>query len=111
MSDEKVLSIFFNCHKQSVLDVLSKPIKRDYAEVSFSQNLLDNLGIPHELKIDVKDIMENKRVKGFLDENPDYKKMIPDGQISFVKNPKTIDQLKFGTEEKDLEAPLIRNTT
>jgi len=63
------------------------------------------------LKIDVKDIMENKRVKGFLDENPDYKKMIPDGQISFVRNPKTIDQLKFGTGEKDLKAPQIRNTT
>lgn len=111
MSDDNLMSLFFNCHKQSVLDVLAKPIKRDYAEVSFSQNLLDNLGIPPELKIDVKDIMENKRVKGFLDENPDYKKMVPDGQISFVRDPRTIDQLKFGTGGKDLKAPRITNST
>ena len=48
-------------------------------------------------------------MKDFLDENSDYKKMIPDGQIRFFRNPRTIDQLKFGTGEKDLKAPHIIN--
>ena len=45
------LQMFFNCKKSSVEAVLAKPIKRDYTEISFSQNLLDNLGFPHEIQM------------------------------------------------------------
>jgi hypothetical protein len=30
-----------------------KPIARDYAEISFAQNLLDNWGMPEEFEIDL----------------------------------------------------------
>ena len=31
----ELVSLFFNCKAESVEDVLSKPIRRDYAEISF----------------------------------------------------------------------------
>lgn len=39
--DGDVINLFLNCHGKSVKEVLSKNVKRDYFELSFSQNALD----------------------------------------------------------------------
>jgi hypothetical protein len=38
-----------NCNKDSVETILNHPKKPNEGEVSFSQNILDNLGVPNEL--------------------------------------------------------------
>jgi hypothetical protein len=43
------IQMFFNCKKASIESVLSKSISRERTEISFMQNLLDNLGYPHEI--------------------------------------------------------------
>jgi hypothetical protein len=48
----------FNCKKESILEVLNSPIPSNKAEASFAQNLLDNLGMPHELPIGLMDAKE-----------------------------------------------------
>lgn len=55
--ERELAHLFFNCHKASVLDVLSKPVPSGYFEVSASQNLFDNLGVPDEIEVDVQDLM------------------------------------------------------
>ena len=56
-----LVSMFFNCHSRSKEEVLSKPIARDLTEISFSQNLFDSLGLPHELHLDYKTIMAEEK--------------------------------------------------
>ena len=43
-----------------------------------------------------------------MDDHPDYKAMIPDGQTSVVRDPKLIDQLNFTSK---IRPPRITNTT
>ena len=38
--------------------MLSQPIASDFIEISFSQNLLDNFGMPHEIQIDFQKIID-----------------------------------------------------
>lgn len=52
MVEGEVLVYFFNCHEDSIQAVLKKPMARDFAEFSFSQNLLDNNGFPDYEVID-----------------------------------------------------------
>lgn len=49
----RTVYFFLNCHTDSILDAISKPIKQGYFEVSFYQNILDNLGIHDEVSLDV----------------------------------------------------------
>lgn len=52
-SEKEAVYFFFNCHAESVKDALSKEMRPGYFEASFYQNLLDNLGIPDEIELDV----------------------------------------------------------
>jgi len=82
--------MFYNCHKLSVEDILkNKVVDRHNAEFSFAQNLLDNLGIPHNEVLD-------KKLLDYINEkvnNEMLSKMISADtgfQISFVKDPVTL---------------------
>lgn len=88
---DDAIALFFNCKKDSVEEVLAGNVQRDYLEVSLAQNILDQLGIPHEIKIDLDEMM------GEVAEIPnDVKKLIPSGvEIYFTKDPKTLDQINY----------------
>ena len=114
MVSNDVLNLFFNCKKASVEEILEKPIARDHAEVSFSQNLLDQMFIPHEISIDMKDILNSPEIKKVFDRHPEWKGMLADGQIALVRDPKIIDQLNFtdsSSSNKSVRPPKITNTT
>jgi hypothetical protein len=71
---QRVFHAFFNCHEESVLDALSKPLKQGYFELSYYQNIFDNLGIPDELEIETDHIINHGFVKHELnDPNKDDK--------------------------------------
>ena len=81
------MALFFNCKKDSVEEVLAGNVQRDYLEVSLAQNILDQLGIPHEIKLDLDETIDT--LAESLDE--DVKKLIPSGvEIYFTKDPKTL---------------------
>lgn len=83
------LGLFFNCKKDSVEEVLAGSVQRDYVEVSLAQNLLDQLGIPHEVKIDIDEFLEDPMLAGKIEK--DIKSKIPSGvEIYFTKDPKTL---------------------
>ena len=52
-AEKEVVHLFFNCHAESVGDALTKAVPAGYFEASFYQNLLDNLGIPDEIEVDI----------------------------------------------------------
>jgi hypothetical protein len=56
-AEKKNLNLFFNCKKDSVLAVLESPIPSNKVEASYSQNLLDNLGLPNELYVELHEMM------------------------------------------------------
>lgn len=58
-NEKKTLYFFINCNAESVEDAMSKPIRDGYFEASFYQNLLDNLGIPDEIELDVEELMNH----------------------------------------------------
>ena len=85
------MALFFNCKKDSVEEVLAGNVQRDYLEVSLAQNILDQLGIPHEIKLDLDETMDQ-----LAQIDPDVKKMIPSGvEIYFTKDPKTLDKIDY----------------
>jgi len=57
--EKELIYLFFNCHGGSIRDALEKPVPAGYTELSFYQNLLDNLGIPDEIEIDLQKLMRN----------------------------------------------------
>ena len=50
---DDVLYIFFNCKDTSIEDILATKVAPDFAELSFGQNLFDNLLMPHEVDLDL----------------------------------------------------------
>jgi hypothetical protein len=58
---KKNLNIFVNCKKESILAVLENPIPSNKVEASYSQNLLDNFGLPNELEVDLHKILTNHK--------------------------------------------------
>lgn len=120
--EKRVFHLFFNCHEESVLDALSKPLKQGYFELSYYQNILENLGIPDELEIETHHIVNHGFVKSELnDPNKDEKGPMAyfafvvqqfeqqghdiRGQISFSKDPIAMDKIDY----TDLQTPSIRN--
>ena len=89
------LFLFFNCKKSSVEDVLAAPVDADISEINFSQNLLDNLGMPHEVEIDL-DRLKTKLGPDFtfmdkkILDQPGRMEMIPSGVLRFTKDPVTL---------------------
>ena len=61
--EKQVVHLFFNCHTKSIMDALTKPVPTGYFEASFYQNLLDNLGIPDEIDVDLDELREHPIVK------------------------------------------------
>ena len=100
---DDALALFFNCKKDSVEEVLAGNIQREYLEISLAQNILDQLGIPHEVKIDLDELKEE------IAEIPDdVKKLIPSGvEIYFTKDPKTLDQIDYSK----FQTTKVLNTT
>ena len=45
---KNLVSMFFNCHSKSIEQVLSSPIPSDSIDFGFSQNILDNWGLPDD---------------------------------------------------------------
>lgn len=98
MTADHSLQMFFNCKKDSIESVLSKPIGRDTTEFSFMQNLLDNFGFPHEITITTDEIYEKALEKGLMDPVEDSKKELAMGAtIRFTKDPLTLSKLKYGS--------------
>ena len=117
-ADKELIHVFLNCHGESVKDALSQPVPRGYFEASLYQNLLDNLGIPDEIEIDLQKLLTHR----LLEEGNPHGPLILlanitrnftalgqklDGQISFVKDPVTLSKLDF----KNLQRPEIKNVT
>ena len=106
------LFIFFNCKKSSVEEVLAAPIDPDMSEIGFAQNLLDNLGMPHEVEIDL-DRLKTKLGPDFtfLDkkilDQPGRIEMIPSGVLRFTKDPVTIANIDHSV----FQTPKISNDT
>ena len=110
MVENDVLNVFLNCKRASVEAVLKKPIARDHAEVSASQNLLDQVFFPHEIVIEMRDLVALPQMHH---DNWKYKGMIPDGQFALVRDPRIIDQMNFTStpSNKSVRAPGVTNTT
>lgn len=105
-ANKEIIHVFMNCHGESVKSSLSNPIPSGYFELSFYQNLLDNLGIPDEIEIDLQKLLTHRLIEHG---NP-YGPLILlanitrnftalgtklDGQISFVKDPVTLSKLNY----------------
>lgn len=82
------------------------------SEIGFSQNLLDNLGMPHEVEVDL-DRLKKKLTPDFtfldkkiLDE-PGRIEMIPSGQLRFTKDPITLSHIDHSV----FQTPKITNET
>ncbi len=88
--DKNVLNLFLNCHAKSVKEVLSKNVKRDYFELSFSQNPLDQLGMPHELNYDLDELKE--QIAGL---DKEVKDMIPSARVRLTKDPITLGKIDY----------------
>ena len=58
--ETKNLNMFFNCKKESVETIYANPIPSKKVEVSFFQNLYDNLGMPNDLYFDLGRLKEFK---------------------------------------------------
>ena len=97
MTPDHSLQMFFNCKKDSIESVLSKPIGRDTTEFSFMQNLLDNFGFPHEITMTTDEIYAKALEKGLIDPVEDSKKdMAMGATIRFTKDPLTLAKLNYG---------------
>ena len=73
------------------------------------QNLLDNLGFPHEITFTTDEMYELALAKGLMDPLTDSVKSMAMGyQVRFTKDPLTLAQLNYG---EDLQTPRISNTT
>lgn len=128
--EKELTHLFFNCHKASVLDVLSKPVPSGYIEVSASQNLFDNMGVPDEIEVDVQDLMQHRIVDIKQNEGPyDKQREKQDngpmailayvlilhygldidlyGQVSLSKDPVILAHL----DHSQLQTPGIRNVS
>ena len=57
------LALFFNCKQASIDEVVSKPVGKDYFEISFAQNLLDNWGFPDEFYLDAESLFKDPSQK------------------------------------------------
>ena len=100
--DKNVLNLFLNCHAKSVEEVLSKNVKRDYFETSFSQNLLDQLGMPHELNYELDELKEK-----IVQLDQEVKDMIPSARVRLTKDPITLGEIDYS----HLQSQGITNTT
>lgn len=94
-------NIFANCKKESVETIYANPIPANKVEVSFSQNLLDNLGQPNELYFDLSRVNELRGALGIEKENHEalekYQPLLDGTKIRFVKDPKILAQLDLSS--------------
>lgn len=97
MTNDHSLQMFFNCKKASIESVLSKPIGRDTTEFSFMQNLLDNMGFPHEISFTTDEFYEKAIERGSIDPVEDSQKEMAMGTtIRLTKDPLTLAKLNYG---------------
>ena len=94
------LNIFFNCKKESVETIYANPIATNKVEISFFQNLLDNLGIPNELYFDLARINELKDARIKEEHHEALEKYLPllEGtKFRFLKDPQILAQLDLSS--------------
>lgn len=101
---KKNLNLFFNCKKESVEAVLESPIPSNKAEASFSQNMLDNLGMPNELYFELHRIKDIQETLGLRDPEAmgkinEYADTLKGTTLRFVKDPVTLSQLDLGSSK------------
>lgn len=59
-NEKQIINLFFNCHAESIQDALSKDLPQGYFEVSFYQNLLDNMGVPDEIEVELTELRTHR---------------------------------------------------
>lgn len=85
LKTENTLGMFFNCKVESVREALAEHVPRDEVKFGASQNLMDNMGIPHQQLIDPKQLFdEHEEVLSLF---------VPELQFRFVREPELIEQL------------------
>ena len=67
---KEVVHIFMNCHAESIKDALTKEVRAGYFETSFYQNLLDNLGIPDDIEIDLDQLLKHSVIENGRQDGP-----------------------------------------
>jgi len=106
-AEQEVVRLFFNCHADSVRDALAKEVPAGYFEASFYQNLLDNLGIPDAVEVDIEQLMKHRIIDHGDRRGPLH--MIAQevaaygtqglelkGQLSLSKDPVTLSKIDMG---------------
>lgn len=117
-AEKEVVHLFFNCHAESVKDALTKEVPAGYFEASFYQNLLDGLGIPDEVEVDIEKLMKHPILEHGKADGP--LRMLADavsaysalgqqlkGQLSLSKDPITLSKMDHSV----LQRPQIANVT
>ena len=105
------LNIFINCKKESVETIYANPIPANKVELSFFQNLLDNLGMPNELYFDLGRLKGDdfKSKLNIPDEADTHLAMLEGAKFRFVKDPQVLAQLDLSAAK--VQTPVIRNTS
>ena len=83
------MNIFINCKRESVETIYANPIPANKVEISFFQNLLDNIGMPNELYFDLTRIFDLKDDldMGIKEEHREHISYIEGTKFRFVKDP------------------------
>lgn len=51
-AEKSTVYLFFNCHQESISEILGREARADLTKLSFAQNVLDNFGLPHYEHLD-----------------------------------------------------------
>jgi len=106
-------NIFANCKKESVETIYANPIPTNKVEISFFQNLLDNIGMPNDLYFDltrVNDLKDALHIpESAHDTLNEYLPLLEGTKFRFVKDPQILAQLDLSS--KKIQTPYIKNTT
>ena len=91
------LNIFINCKRDSVETIYANPIPTNKVEISFFQNLLDNVGMPNDLYFDlarVNDLKDSLKIPPEARESlTEYLPLLQGSKFRFVKDPLVLAQL------------------
>ena len=85
-------------------EISKKRFAKSKVELSLAQNLWNNFGMPHSFDLSVADILKNWQFAD-LEMVREYRDVIPDGQIRFIRDPETIKQLNI------TNPPNVKNQT
>ena len=61
--EAQLIYAFKNCKEASIKDAMSKKIRNDQVQLGFSQNLLDQFGLPGNMHIDLSELLTHPLLK------------------------------------------------